>query len=129
MMAAIVLKEILDTLQAQRSALQMPYGVLARRAGLSLSTVQRAMNGDLGRIETLLSLAAALGVRLGVMSRASPARLRNEQAANQARRLARFAQGNSAMEGQGVDEGTVREVGDRIKERLLGGPARRLWGE
>jgi len=128
-MAAIALKEILDMLQAQRSALQMPYGVLARRAGLSVSTVQRAMNGDLGRIETLLSLAAALGVRLGVTSRVSPGELRSEQAANQARRLTSFAQGNSAMEGQGVDEGTTGEVADRIKERLLGGSARRLWGE
>ena len=63
-MTTTVLEDILSVLQEQRCDLGMPYGVLARRTGLSMSTVQRAMNGDLGRTNTLLLLAAALGYRM-----------------------------------------------------------------
>ena len=127
-MSSIVLDNILATLQKQRSDLRMPYGVLAKRSGLSLSTVQRAMNGDLGRTKTLLSLAAALGVRFEVR-KSSPRAIRNKQAAEKADKLTKFAQGNAAMEGQGVGQETVREVRQNIKDSLLGGAARRLWGE
>ena len=106
----------------------MPYGVLAQRSGLSMSTVQRAMNGNLGRIETLLALAGVLGVRLGITLE-KPRTLRTEQATKKARMLARFAQGNAAMEGQGIPQDTVREVQQLIKDTLLGGPARGLWSE
>ena len=127
-MTARTVNDILNVLQKQRSDLQMPYGVLAQRSGLSLSTVQRAMNGQLGRIKTLLLLAEALGVRLSI-TLTKPQTLRNEQATNQANRLARFAQGNSAMEGQGVPQDTLREVRQNIKNKLLIGAARRLWGK
>ncbi|MCP4378487.1 MAG: helix-turn-helix transcriptional regulator [bacterium] len=127
-MIAKTVSDILDTLRKQRNELQMPYGVLAQRSGLSLSTVQRAMTGNSGRIDTLLSLAGALGVRLNITV-TPPRKLRNEQANNQAHKLAGFAQGNSAMEGQGVPQGTLREVQQNLKDRLLVGTNRRLWGE
>ena len=127
-MTARTVNDILDALQKQQRELRMPYGVLAQRSGLSVSTVQRAMNGDLGRIETLLALAGVLGVRLGITLE-KPRTLRARQATEKARRLARFAQGNTAMEGQAVPRDTVREVQQLIKDTLLGGPARRLWSE
>lgn len=127
-MTARTVSDILNALQKQRSELRMPYGVLAKRSGLSLSTVQRAMTGNPGRIETLLSLAGVLGVQLDITVK-KPRTLRDEQATNKAHKLASFTQGNSAMEGQGVPQDTVQEVVQNIKDRLLAGTNRRLWGE
>ncbi len=129
MATTTMIQSIVDALQQQRHALDMPYGVLAKRTGLGVSTVQRALHGEVGRLETVASVAAALGVRLGVVSKASPNGIRHKQASVKARRLAGIVQGSSALEGQAVSADALCKIEQRIKEKLLGGPAGRLWGE
>ena len=50
--------------RARRAELEMPYTALARRAGVSLSTVKRAYAGKGTRLDTLAAIAHALGLRL-----------------------------------------------------------------
>ncbi len=118
--------DIVSALNRQRRALGMPKGVLARRAGVGERTVVRALRGDVGRVETLVQLAQAMGGTVSIeMPRVHT--LRNQQADRKARELIGVAQGTAALEGQAVSAKTLREAQRRVKVRLLAGSDHRLW--
>jgi len=50
----------------RRADLGMPYAALARRAGVSLSTVKRVFAGKCAQLDTLWAIADALGLELVV---------------------------------------------------------------
>jgi len=67
-----------DTIRQQfrkrRAALGMPYSAVARRAGVSLSTVKRVFAGKGTSLDTLIAIAGALGfsgLRLRIGSEAA----------------------------------------------------------
>ena len=61
------------------------------------------------------------------ISQSTVATFRRQQARKKARYLISLVQGSAALEGQAVDAATVRRVERQIEEKLLAGPALRLW--
>jgi len=123
------LEQILSQLERRRQELGMSHRILARRARLSLRTVQRAFSGEGGvRSESLLAMAEALGARVGVVRTRPTTAMREEQASAKADEIVRVTQGSSALEGLAVDEAARKLVRQKIKARLLAGSGLRLWG-
>lgn len=124
-------------LDSRRARLNMSKADLARRAGVSLPTVQRLLSGREGRPRTdvLMAIAVALGVEVRLsespcVSETSPvSEFREAQARTKARRLARLVQGTMALEAGAVDADVLREMEEQNVHALLAGPGRRLWGE
>lgn len=115
----------------------MSRAILARRAGVSLPTVNRILSGKqsgatLGNVH---AIAAALGVEVRIGSHPKIAEtigvdeFRKQQATAKARRLARMVQGTMALEAQAVDQKTLKGLMEGNVHRLLAGSNRRLWDE
>lgn len=122
-------QDILTELDDRRRELGMSCGVLAKRSGLTRWTVQRVLSGKATdiRLGSLLALADALGVDLGIARRRSIRALRRQQARAKARRLAGVAQGSAALEGMGVPDKELRAIARGIEDKLVAGPSIRLW--
>ena len=122
-------------LDSRRRRLGMSKVDLARRAGVSLPTVQRLLSGreSRARIDIVTAIAVSLGVevRLGaslsVHESIDVSAFRLEQARSKARRLARLVQGTMALEAEAVSEPVVDEMEEQNVHALLAGPGRRLW--
>lgn len=120
-------EEILAGLDRRRRQLETSESVVAERAGLSLSTVQRMFDGSGNpSLAAVTAVASVLGVRLAAEGE-EVALMRERQASAKAEKLVRLVQGSSALEGQAVDKATRRQMVERTKAELLAGPARRLW--
>ena len=121
------LYDILADLNERRRQLGMSEIVVAQRADLSLSTVQRMFNGTgTPSSAALVGVASALGAKL-VLKGASILRMQDQRASAKAEKLVRLVQGSSALEGQAVDRATRRQMVQRTKAELLAGSRRRLW--
>ena len=129
--------QLFAQLDSRRRGLGMSRAALARRAGVSLPTVQRLLCGgeSRARIDIVRAIAVALGVevRLGeslsVHETTDVSAFRMAQARAKAKRLARLVQGTMALEAEAVSEPVVDEMEEENLHALLAGPARRLWGE
>jgi transcriptional regulator with XRE-family HTH domain len=115
----------------------MSKAALARRAAVSLPTVQRLFAGREGnpRTDTLLEIASALGVEVllsdspRVLEKSKASEFCEAQARAKAKRLARLVQGTMALEAEAVDTTVLEEIEEQNFQALLGGPRRRLWGK
>ena len=124
-------RDILLALDRRRHDLRMSCQVLARRSGLSLRTVQRVLSGEAKslRVGTLIAMARALEMSLGVTSGCRARLVIKRQARVKARKLTAVAQGSAALEGQAVSEKDLADLQDKIEDNLTGGSAIRLWSE
>jgi len=109
----------------------MSCAIVAERAGLSLSTVQRALaNGEIApELETLDKIADALGVkmRIEIRNAINVSQMKAQQAKEKARRLAAITQGTSALEAMPIPSKTLAQMESRTAMQLLCGSPRRLW--
>jgi len=120
--------DILESLYRRRRDLGMPYDELARRCGVSISTLKRVLGGEAtGSFSTVSAIADALGVHLGAEHAEDVAAMRQRQARAKARTLVALVQGTSALEGQAVATKDIELMEQRTAAELLSGPARRLW--
>jgi transcriptional regulator with XRE-family HTH domain len=125
-------------LDQRRARLGMTKTAVARRAGVSLPTVNRILAGkELNpSLSNLHAMARALGVviRLGGTTDIefeelqSPQEYRIRHARDKAKKLIRMVQGTMALEAQAVDDGTVDDLVEDATHQLLSS-MRRLWGE
>jgi transcriptional regulator with XRE-family HTH domain len=109
----------------------MPYAALARRSGVSVTTVVRALSGENPNVsfETVLAIAAAVGLSVDFKVKTRIDELREQQAEQKARQLIGMLQGTSGLEAQALDEETLQEMTRQTVHELLAGSPRRLWGE
>ena len=120
--------DILKDLSRRWRDLRMPYGELARRCGVSISTLKRVFGGEVtASFSTVSAIAEAMGVRLGITHAEDVAAMRQRQARAKARSLVGLVQGTSALEGQAVDPTDIELMEQRTTAELLSGSARRLW--
>ena len=125
-----MLPDILQQLEARRIELRMPLAVVARRSGISLSTVYRVLKYR----DESVSMAAVTAVADSLAARAvatpiqSADRVLRLQAAAKARRMASAMQGTAALEGQAVGKSVQKRAERMIIAKLLAGPAADLWG-
>jgi len=125
-----VASDILCRLNERRVSLGMSCRVLARRCGLSVRTVQRALQADNGMVNfaTIEAMARALSAELGLVRQEKITTIREHQARMKARKIVSMSQGDACLEGQGVERKTRELMEQSIKSRLLVSNLR-LWGE
>ncbi|MBN2211296.1 MAG: helix-turn-helix transcriptional regulator [Sedimentisphaerales bacterium] len=126
--------DITEQLEQRRRDLGLPYGVLSRRSGLGVATVQRTLNGVTeARMETLSAIALALGVtvHLGVDTNVTEhitlEQMLQQRAQEKALMLAGLAQASAGLEGQAVSEKTMQQAVKELERKLLAGSKRKLW--
>ena len=129
--------KLLERLDRRRIRLGMPKSHAARRAGLSIATVNRLLSAKEKRpgIDSVSALARVLGLEviLGSQQRIraveSAVSFRERQARAKAKRLVGIVQGSMALEAEGVSADVLSEMERETVHELLAGPARRLWGD
>ena len=120
--------DILESLDKRRRDLGMSMPVLARRAGLGLATVHRALRNGAGvQLSSLRAVAAALGVSIGLVRPRRLSAVRREQAREKASVLVSAALGSAAIEHAIADEATTRQIEGEAREALLNGSNLALW--
>ena len=122
-------QDILRKIERRRKSLGMSCQALARRSGLSLRTVQRALSGSPAGVQasSLVAMAHAVGADVDMVHERRLLAVQKEQARAKARRLAAWSQGSAALEGQAVPPSAVNDATDRLAIKLLSGPPIRLW--
>lgn len=122
--------EIMDILNSSRKKLGMSCQALAKKSNTSFATVYNALRGKGNvRLDTLNSIAKALGMRLVVEPIYDADKMIEKQARQKAHELAEMAQGNSQLEMQGVDAGTMHKAENMIFHQLMAGSKRNLWDQ
>src|SRR5579863_9378412 len=119
-----------QSLEQRRQQLGMSCAVVARRARLGLSTVQRALaDGDVSTTyETFERIAAALGATLRVQLQGpTVSQVKEQQAKQKARGLVAMTQGTSALEAAPLPNKVLTELEKQSTMQLLSGSPRRLW--
>jgi len=117
----------------RREQLGMSDYDIAALSGVSQPTIYRFLSGQNPNISTanLIRIAETLGCHIGVDFEESYSveEYREARANKKAEDVVRATQATSAMEGQGLDEKTLADMKQRIKQNLLAGPAKDLWAE
>ncbi len=121
---------IVGLLERQRLELGLSCAAVAKRARLSLRTVQRVLSGEDGDpgIGTVVAIGEALGVKLRLEAESAEV-VRRRAAEEKASRLLSMVQGTAALEVQAVSEETMRVLRERTVNELLAGSPRRLWAD
>lgn len=116
-------------LERRRRRLGMSRGIVARRSGVSLSTVNRVLSGecDGASVANLCAIANALGVALKWEEQLDPVAFQEQEAEKKARRLVGMVQGTMGLESQGVSRQAREQMIRATFHRLMAGPRRRLW--
>ena len=123
-------KEILNEFSRRRRDLAMPLDELARRSNLSVSTVKRVLNGDVAtRLCSVAAIADVLGVEIILSHAKDISTMRRRQAKEKAKKLVGLVQGSAALEGQAVDQSSVKLMEEKTELELLRGQgaSSRLW--
>jgi transcriptional regulator with XRE-family HTH domain len=125
----------LKNLDSRRRELRMSRFALAKRAGLSLPTLNRIFEGQANpTVETLFALAGALGVEFRIANNgiepretSTASEFRQSVAEKKAQQLVKIVQGTSALEAQAVAKSDEEDMIRQTVQQLLTGPSRRLW--
>ena len=119
----------LGKLDARRRKLGMTIDVVAKRSGISRSTVERVLSGQYGgaSFDAVQAIADALGEFILIEHAIDADEMLEKQAEAKAKEMVSIVQGNAALEGQGVSEGTYRSMIRQIVHRLLAGSRRNIW--
>ena len=115
-------------LEQRRKALQMSKAALARRSGVSLTTVNRVLGGHLNEatFSNVVAILAALGMSVTANANTAAEEFREAVAQTKAENIVRMVQANCGLEGQAVDNETARDVARQTKQGFLRSN-RRLW--
>jgi len=107
----------------------MSRAALAKRAGLSEPTVARILNGHDGspKLSNVVALAEALGLKLCLLPVVDEEALREQQAEEKARTMAKLVQGTMGLEAQALDKPAYERLVNRTKQKLLAGSGLWLW--
>ncbi len=118
-------------LNERRKRLGMNHKVLAARSGISIATVQRILScgNDQANYSNVVAVAEALGMTVNFTERVSDIELREQQARKKSKSLMSLLQGTSGLEGQAVDDQTLRDMVQQTVHDLLAGSGRKLWAE
>lgn len=100
---------------------------LARRSGVSRSTVYRILGGRDQRysVAKLQGILSALGMTIE-LAEIPAEQLKTDVAARKAQRLIALAQGNAALESQAVSAASIKEHLEAAKNRIASS-SRKLW--
>jgi len=126
-----VIQPMSKRLNERRERLGISCSVLAKRAGISLRSVQRILCGEELNpgFSTVATLARELGVGVRFDEEVDVRTIRRRQAERKAERILAIVQGTSALEAQGLSRETLRDLREKTINELLAGSDRKLWAE
>ncbi len=108
--------------------LGMSHALLARRSGVSLSTVNRVLDDyHTATFESVEKIARALGLDVSLRPLLDVDQMCRQQARQKAERLVAMVQGTSGLEGQAVDDEAQKLMVTQTMYELLAGSRRKLW--
>ena len=121
----------INGLNERRKRLGMSHAVLAARSGVSIATVQRILSreNDQATFSNVVAVAHALGMTANFTENVSDIEFREQQAQKKSKKLISLLQGTSGLEGQAVDDQTLRDMVQQTVHDLLAGSGRKLWAE
>ncbi len=121
-------RHILAELDQRRKELGMSFRILAHQSGLGPATVQRVLRGQSGeRFETILKIAEALGVGIGIVKPRRVTAVRRDWAKMKAGKIVALAQGSAALESQAINDVEIKRISRKIEDSLLADTNIRLW--
>lgn len=127
------LKWFANLFSDRREQLGMSDYDIARLSGVSQPTIYRFLSGQNQNISAanLIRIAETLGFHVGVEfeESVSAEEYRARRANKKAEEIVRATQATSALEGQGLDKQALKNMKERIKQKLLAGPAKNLWAD
>jgi transcriptional regulator with XRE-family HTH domain len=126
-----ILQPMSKRLNQRRERLGISCSVLAKRAGVSLRSVQRILSGEELNpgFSTVATLARELGVGVRFDEEVDVRTIRRRQAERKAERILAIVQGSSALESQGLSRETLRDLREKTINELLAGSDRKLWAD
>jgi transcriptional regulator with XRE-family HTH domain len=118
-------------LDARRRRIGMSYAALAKKSGVSMTTVVRILSGKhpAASFENVLAIAEALGMETRFLEGAPAGEFCEHRALEKAEQLIRMLQGTSGLEGQALDADTLGQMKRQTVCELLAGSKRRLWSD
>ena len=119
----------LSAFETRRQALGMSIEALAKRSGVSRTTVHRTLNGGVATLPHLVAIAKAMGLELGIRSTVEPEKFKQQAARRKAERLVGMVQGTMGLEAQAVRATCVKQMVEQTVRELLVGSKRKLWSE
>lgn len=129
-MRAVSTFSISTLFNQRREELGLSCALLAKRANVSLRTVQRILSGrepNPGFL-TILTLAEILGLTIR-FDHSSAQEIRQRQAERKADQVIALVQGTSALEAQAVTPQALRGLRRKCVHELLSGSNRKLWAD
>lgn len=123
--------KLLKRINLRRHKLKMSLSALAKRSGVSFSTVYRVLHGDIetASFGTIQAILHALGMTIDCRPEADDQVYRESQARKKAKKLVGMVQGTAGLEAQAVDQNTVDQMVNQTVHELLAGSPRKLWAE
>jgi transcriptional regulator with XRE-family HTH domain len=124
----VALQSMALQLDHRRRDLGMTRSALARQAGVGLRTVQRILSGSENSADflTVARIANVLGMSFK-FDCSDLNEVRRRQAERKAAQLVGMVQGTMALEAQGVEDDSLRQMKERTVRDLLAGSNRKLW--
>ena len=124
-------------LDGRRARLRMSKVDLARRADVSLPTVQRLLSGREKRpsVKAVTAVAVALGVEVRLSDAPhvheiyAAEAFRERRAKDKSRYLVGLVQGTMALESAAVEDAVLTQMERQTSRALLTGSSRRLWSD
>jgi len=130
-MIAKQIQSLFKMLDDRRRKLGMSYAALAKRSGVSMTTVVRILSGrhPQASFENVWAIAEVLDVAVLFQPNTSDEEVRERQARRKAQQLVGMVQGTSGLEGQALEEEVIGQMTRQTVHELLAGSPRRLWGD
>jgi DNA-binding LacI/PurR family transcriptional regulator len=126
-----MVEDLLRNLEKRRQGIKMPLSIVARRSGVSLSTVYRVLRRFDGSVSatSVCAIAEALMAQIGLRTSKSDDKVLIEQVRMKARKITGMTQATAAMEGQAVNSAAQGRLATQLARRLLAvGTPRQIWG-
>lgn len=119
----------LNDLIERKFALGLTNSVIAKKSGVSKTTVDRIMAGrhDRATFANIAQIAAALNMSIHFVPKESAEAVLERRAKLKAMQIVDSVQANSGLESQALGSRELQKMRKRTLHELMAGPKRRLW--
>jgi len=120
--------ELIDKIIARKKELNITVENLAKLSGVGVRTINRLLKNEDVKLSTIESVTNLLGLDFAGNEVVSLEELKKQRAREKALFLASIVQGTSALEMQGLEEDTLRNIITNYEQAFLEGEYKNtLW--
>lgn len=122
-----MLQNTLDILRVRQKNMQIPYEVIAKKAGIGIATVKRFFSGANSSISTVERIASVLSCDISVSPRGTAENLLEAQIEKKALLVVRRVMKTSALELQEPNNRAYDRMLQKAKESISNMPKSQIW--